>query len=184
MLTVLSYGQDSSRKSIKTHGFTNYTELNYGINNFTPVVPSKHTENIQKVGGENSYGITTIMAYQASPLVSFGIGTGIESTVYPKYIVPVFFNCRIYMSYTRTQPYVEVNMGKAWSVGNSISTDNMKYSIGSLCSPGAGIKIYCGNTTALTFGIAYKYQYIRYNTLGGPYDISLQDINLKMGVAF
>jgi hypothetical protein len=153
---------------IKQSGFTNITELNFGIG-------------LGNYNNDFSYGIQTINGYLVNPYFSAGLGIGVDKYRSVTFI-PLFADFRANFINGDVSPFLSTG------IGYSLSTDN--YSKGGfLLNPALGVKFFVSPSTALNFSLGYRlqeynYSYIYYFYGDYNYRVTADYLTVRLGATF
>ena len=158
---------NNNESEIKQSGFTNITELNFGIGTGT-------------ASKEFSYGIQTINGYQFNPNFNLGFGVGVDKYKNATFL-PLFLDFRINFLKSNVTPYFGAAGG--YSIGFSGNQGGL------LLNPSLGIKFFLNPKIAFNFSFGYRYQENTFKYLFDSYYIlkvkeSVNLINLKVGITF
>lgn len=125
---------------VKKQGYINITELNAGI------------------GSGGITGIETINGYQFKPMISVGLGTGIDVDESDRLtLIPVFVDVRAYMLNKPVSPYMSAQAGYSFSADGANNG-------GRLVHFAFGVRTYVSVKSALLFSVGYRLQNINYKT--------------------
>ena len=153
---------------IKQSGFTNITEINFGLG-------------LGNSNNDFSYGIQTINGYLVNPYFSAGLGIGVDKYKSVTFI-PVFADFRANFINGNVSPFLSAD------IGYSLSTINYNKG-GFLLNPSVGVKFFVSATTALNFSLGYRLQeqnfsYFYFFYQSENYRLKTEYFSLKFGATF
>ncbi len=153
------------------------------------------------LAGRNSTGkvgtasIHLSNGYQFRNGLNAGLGTGIEK--FDILLMPLYADLRYQPFKTRVSPYAWLKTGYGFALSEQVSDDNYYYGYyripkgGVMFGTGAGIALYSWERNAVSIGVGYRYQKLRYrheNNWGGEPDSELithfNRIEIQFGFIF
>ena len=138
------------------------------------------TETGFSAGDGFSYGLQTVNGYLFNPMISLGLGTGVDIDKGNNLsFIPLFIDLRAYMLEKRVSPYM------CMAAGYSFSTENGTKG-GRIVNPSLGVRIYLSPKSAILFSVGYRLQaytqnWIGYNNQPVIEKESVGYINFKVG---
>ena len=123
-------------------------------------------------GAQNTMSLTLVNGYQFRNRLFTGAGFGIEK--FNEQVMPVFADVRYNFLKGGITPFVYLQAGYSWPLGNQIQQGNAtEIKGGALINPGLGLRMNFTTHNALIFSFGWRYQEIRshnngYYYYGGP----------------
>jgi hypothetical protein len=178
----------------------NYTSGSSKVKEEKPVSPNGYIGIIEAGYGfaEGDFGmdylkLDIINGYRFNQHFSLGLGVGARafdeaklyesgSEIYPEVydavFIPVFLSLRINLSKGKVAPYLALNAGKSF--------DTSMVGLGTMFSPGAGLRFGLGAKSALNLGVSYdsyKLPFYNFNTDAITEEAS-NAISVNLGISF